>query len=168
MTNVTWSITSWISLFFLFNFLFILAISFSLSRISSFVSNILFFYSFSSWCPLDGALWSANQGEISKWKPSLTIVLSFDNPSARSWISWIDFSWLSSFCSYSFCSLFKSTRDLKDIDKWRTKLEFENTDVRRVHRYNSERPPQEKRFPLRSSRAQVSWLVGYIAEIVQF
>ena len=132
MTNVKLSITSWISLFFLFNFLFILAISFSLSRISSFVSNILFFYRFSIWCSLEVALdrktfWSANQREVSKWKRALTIVRSFDNPSARSWISWIDFSWLSSFCSYSFCSLFKSTRDLKDIYRWRTSVQFWKT-----------------------------------------
>ena len=116
---------------FLFNFLFILAISFSLSRISSFVSNILFFYSFSSWCLLDGALRRAIQKEESKWKHALTIVRSFDNASVRSWISWIDFSWLSSFCSYSFCSLFKSTRDLKIIDRWRTLVQFLRTPLER-------------------------------------
>ena len=140
MINVKWLITSWISLFFLLNFLFILAISFSLSRISSFVSNILFFYRFSSWCSLEVALnrkafRSANQREVSKWKRALTIVRSFDNPSARSWISWIDFSWLSSFFSYSFCSLFKSTKDLKYIDRWRTLVQFWKT-------------PREKGFPL--------------------
>ena len=56
MINVKWPITSWISLFFLFNFLFILAISFSLSRISSFASDILFFYRFSIWCSVEVAL----------------------------------------------------------------------------------------------------------------